>query len=48
MTYDFAKMKRHGDAVTKASAALEESVASIINCDDDAETKRRTECSSIN
>jgi hypothetical protein len=33
-------MKRHQDVMAKATAALEESVASIINCDDDDETKR--------
>jgi hypothetical protein len=33
-------MKRDQDVVTKATAALEESVSSILGCDDDSETKR--------
>jgi hypothetical protein len=33
-------MKRHGDVVAKATAALKESVSSIIGCDDDDAVKR--------
>jgi len=33
-------MKRHGDVVGKATAALKESVSSILGCDDDDEVKR--------